>query len=84
MSHSNMKNKIKYSDGEIGEVKIVEDFLPKPEDLVLKDETVKVTLALTKASVAFFKSQAEINHVPYQAMIKSLLDKYASQYDTNK
>ena len=53
-----MKRKIKYIDEPIGKVKIISDFLPSPEELVLKDETVKVTIALSKASVDFFKNEA--------------------------
>ena len=53
-----MKKKIKYADEPIGKVKVVSDFLPSPEELVLKDETVKVTIALSKASVDFFKNEA--------------------------
>ena len=43
-----MKEKIKYTDEPIGKVKVISDFLPSPEELVLKDETVKVTIALSK------------------------------------
>ena len=75
-----MKNKTKYTKGEIGKVEIVEDFLPKPAELVLKEDTVKVTIALSKHSVEFFKKHARVNHVPYQKMIKSLLDAYAENY----
>jgi hypothetical protein len=32
------KHKVKY----IGKIKIVDDFLPKPKDLVLKEETKKI------------------------------------------
>ena len=49
-----MKKKIKYTNESIGKVKLVEDFLPSPEELVLKDETIKVTISLSKASVNFF------------------------------
>ena len=35
------KRKVKYSDKPIGRIKIVDDFLPKPKDLVLKQETTK-------------------------------------------
>lgn len=76
-----MSNKmVNYSDGEIGKVKIIEDFLPNPKDLVLKDDSTKITIALSKNSVAFFKKQAKIYHVPYQKMIKAVLDKYATYY----
>ncbi len=76
-----MKNKkIKYTDEAIGKVEIIDDFLPKPEDLVLKEETVKVTLSLTKESIDFFKTQAELHHTQYQKMIRELLDRYAGHY----
>lgn len=54
-----MKKTIKYTDEPIGDIKIIEDFLPSPKDLVLKDENVKVTISLTKESVEFFKSEAK-------------------------
>ena len=37
------KKKVKYTDEPIGEIKIVDDFLPKLKDLVLKEETLKIT-----------------------------------------
>jgi len=39
-----MSAKIKYTDEPLGEPKVVPDFLPAPEDLVFKEEGVKVTL----------------------------------------
>jgi predicted DNA binding CopG/RHH family protein len=54
--------------------------LPAPDQLVLKEETVKVTLALGKDSVRFFKRQAKRQKVPYQRMIKNLVDRYAESY----
>ena len=54
-----MKGKIKYTNEPIGKVKVISDFLPSPEELVLKDETVKVTIALSKTSVEFFKKEAK-------------------------
>ena len=50
-----MKKQINYTDEPLGEVEVVADFLPPPELLVLKEETVKVTIALSKSSVSFFK-----------------------------
>jgi len=44
-----MKKTIKYTDEPIGDIKIIEDFLPSPKDLVLKDENVKVTISLTES-----------------------------------
>jgi len=72
-----MKKKIKYTDEPMGRVRIVSDFLPSPEELALKDETVKITIALSKASVDFFKKEAHKYNTQYQKMIRRLLDEYA-------
>lgn len=76
--------KHKYVDKELGKIKIVEDFLPTPEKLVLKDETIKITLSLTKSSIDFFKQQAKLHHTQYQKMIRALLDQYTSHYDSRE
>ncbi len=74
------KRTIKYTNEPIGEVQIIKDFLPSPDELVLHEETVKVTLALTKTSVDFFKAAAKKRHTQYQKMIRSLLEQYAEHY----
>ena len=71
-----MNEKIKYSDGPMGEVKVINDFLPSPKELAFRDETVKVTLQLSRSSVEYFKKEAQIHHTPYQRMIRRLLDEY--------
>ncbi|MCG6906275.1 MAG: hypothetical protein LJE63_06580, partial [Desulfobacteraceae bacterium] len=53
-------------------------FLPSPEDLALKDETVKVTIALSRRSVEFFKKAAKKYNTQYQKMIRRLLDEYTA------
>jgi hypothetical protein len=58
----------------------VPDFLPSPEQLVFKEDTVKITLSLSKGSVAFFKRKARACGVPYQRMIKTVVDKYAHRF----
>jgi len=75
-----MKKKIKYSNEKIGKVEIVKDFLPKPEELVFKGDTVKVTLNLSKSSIEFFKEIAKKHGSQYQKVIRNLLDKYSSHY----
>lgn len=62
------------------EATIVADFLPRPEDLVLREEQVKVTLSLSRRSVEFFKEQAARHHTAYQPMIRQLLDAYAERF----
>jgi predicted DNA binding CopG/RHH family protein len=75
-----MKNKIKYTDEPFGKLKVIDDFLPSPEDLVFKKQNVKVTMALSKSSVDFFKKMAKKHHTSYQTMIRRLLDIYAAQH----
>jgi predicted DNA binding CopG/RHH family protein len=73
-----MTAKIKYTDEPLGKVKVISDFLPSPEELALKDETVKVTIALSKTSVEFFKREAKKYNTQYQKMIRRLLDEYTT------
>ncbi|MGH6870693.1 MAG: hypothetical protein ACREHE_04225 [Rhizomicrobium sp.] len=70
---------VKYKNGEIGEVKVVRDFLPPPGKLVLREANVKVTLSLSQRSVDFFKREAGKRRVPYQRMIRALVDAYAER-----
>lgn len=74
-----MKKKIKYMNEPLGEIKIIEDFLPSPSELAFNEEQVKVTIGLSKMSVNFFKEQAKKHHTQYQKMIRRLLDIYVSQ-----
>ncbi|MEA2838007.1 MAG: hypothetical protein QOD89_2557 [Bradyrhizobium sp.] len=76
-----MKRTAKDSKGEIGRVRIVEDFLPSPGRLVLREQNVKVTLSLSQRSVAFFKRVARRRRVPYQRMIRALVDAYAEKQE---
>jgi predicted DNA binding CopG/RHH family protein len=64
----------------IHSAEVVDDFLPPPEDLVFRDETVKVTISLTQKSVDFFKKTAEEQGVPYQTMIRKVLDLYSQRF----
>ena len=75
-----MSGKIKYTSEPLGNLELVSDFLPSPEDLVFRDDGVKVTLALSKRSVEFFKSQALKHNTQYQRMIRRLLDAYAEHH----
>ena len=71
-----MKKKIVYTDEPMGDVEVVADFLPSPAELAFREDGVKVTLALSKSSVEFFKSEASKHHTQYQRMIRRLLDAY--------
>lgn len=71
---------MKYSDEKICKVEIVDDFLPKPEELIVKEDNVKVTLNLSRSSIDFFKKIAQKNGSQYQRVIRKLLDSYTSHY----
>jgi len=75
-----MSAKIKYTDEPMGKPMVVPDFLPSPGDLVFREDGVKITLALSKRSVDFFKREAEKHNTQYQRMIRRLLDAYAEHY----
>jgi len=78
-----MKSKIKYTDGAMGNLEVVKDFLPPPDQLVLKEDRVKVTISLSKGSVEFFKKEAKKQRTSYQKMIRRIIDVYTSQYQKN-
>ena len=75
-----MSEKIRYTDEPLGELKVVPDFLPPPQDLVFRDEGVKITISLSRRSVDFFKKEALKLNTPYQRMIRRLLDVYAERH----
>ncbi len=75
-----MNERIKYTDESLGNLRVVPDFLPSPEDLVFRDEGVKVTISLSKRSVEFFKNEARKHNTQYQRMIRRLLDAYAEHH----
>jgi len=81
-----MKKNIRYTDApeEIEDslliAKEVPDFLPPPDKLIAKVETKKVTIALSKRSVEFFKTTAKKNNLSYQQLIRKVLDSYTERY----
>ncbi|MBI2641064.1 CopG family transcriptional regulator [Candidatus Roizmanbacteria bacterium] len=76
-----MKNKIKYTNEPI-EARVIDDFLPSPQDLSLNEKKIKVTLTLTQKSLNFFKAKARKYRASYQAMIRKLLDYYVANQRT--
>jgi len=74
-----MRKKIKYTDEPMGEIEIIEDFLPPPEELVFKEDNTKVTIALSRRSLEFFRKEARKHKTQYQKMIRRLLDAYVDR-----
>lgn len=76
-----MSRKINYTDEPLGNLNVVSDFLPSPEQLAFREETVKVTISLSKKSIDFFKSEAGKHHTQYQRMIRQLIDAYVDSQE---
>ncbi|HUY68088.1 MAG TPA: CopG family transcriptional regulator [Alphaproteobacteria bacterium] len=75
-----MSRKIKYTDEILHMGERVKDFLPPPSQLVKRPSTVKITLEVTRDSLEAFKKWAKREHVPYQRMIRGLIDAYAQRH----
>jgi hypothetical protein len=75
-----MSRKAHDADMPVGRLKRIKDVLPPPEELVVPEQTVKVTLFLSKASVKFFKDRATQQRTKYQRMIRELVDRYTREY----
>ena len=73
-----------FGEGPSDRAVIVKDFLPPPDQLVPRDDSTKVTISLSRRSVEFFKKQARKNKVPYQRMIRALVDEYVDRHSGDK
>ena len=79
-----MRTKIRYADEPMGDLRIVRDFLPPPEQLAAKEDKVKITISFSKSSIDFFKREAKRNRTSYQKMIRRVVDFYASHYQKSE
>lgn len=85
-----MNNNTKYTNAPDDIAKALEDaialddFLPSPDQLVLKTEKEKITIALDKRSVDLFKKYAEKHNAKYQTMINSVVTSYADKFLAKK
>lgn len=80
---NNPTNSTNVGSGTFGQMESVDDFLPKPEDLVYKSKDLtKVTLLLNKSDVAFFKQEAKRLGGNYQTMIRNLISHYTYSKST--
>jgi len=79
---NNKRNEI--VQGTFGKMQRIEDFLPKPEELILKKPTTKITITLDSSSVDFFKQEATRLNSSYQRMMRNLLTEYANRMRDQK
>ncbi len=78
---SKSKETVTQANGPIEYRDRVPDELPSPRELAEAEETVKVTLSLTKHSVEYFKEAAIKNNASYQKMIRRLLEEYVQRQE---
>ena len=78
---SKSKETVKHANGSIEYRDPVPDELPSPRELAEAEESVKVTLSLSKYSVEYFKEAALKNNASYQKMIRRLLDEYVQRQE---
>ena len=74
-----MIKEIQYSDEPLGEIRIISDFLPSPEEMNLKSDEIQVTMSLSADSIAYFEAVAQQYQIHYQAIIRQLLDEYVAR-----
>jgi hypothetical protein len=75
-----MSRRTAEADFPIGKLTRIKDVLPPPERLVVPEDTVKVTLLLSKSSIRFFKQKAAEHRTKYQRMLRELVDRYAEEF----
>lgn len=75
-----MKKTTRFEDAPKGKLAVVKDFLPPPAQLSRKEDTVKITSEFTRSSIEFLKEEAKKAKVPYQKMLRVLLDRYVEQH----
>ena len=68
------------ADFPIGRLRRIKDILPPPDKLVVPEDTIKVTLLLSKSSVRFFKQEAALHRTKYQRMLRELVARYTEQF----
>ena len=76
MKKKTIKNEIVM--GTFGPMRRVENFLPSPEELVLKKPTHMISIRLDTESIQFFKREAKRLNTSYQGMIRTLIQKYVT------
>ena len=60
---------------------VVPDFLPPPDQLVMRRPKKKITIMLTDTTIDFFKKVANENDSKYQTLISNVLDYYADHFN---
>ena len=74
------ENRTKDENEPRGQLTAIPDFLPSPERLLPREETIKITIALDRRTLKFFKASANKAGLKYQRIIREVLKSYAMKY----
>ena len=75
-----MKRKERDHNEPHGRLTPIPDFLPPPEELVPREEAIKITVAINTKTLKFFKEYAKKSGLKYQRIIREVLKGYARRY----
>lgn len=76
----NVRKKVVHPEQPIGSLTPVADFLPSPQELAGAQPMVKVTLAIDRFSLDYFKTTAKRFGGKYQRMMREILRSYARHH----
>ena len=79
-----MKKRQRDHNMPIGKLTRIADDLPPPSELAKPLQAVRITILLNKASVEYFKKQADRYHTKYQRMMREVLDRYVAHQGLQK
>src|SRR5690242_20698194 len=71
-----MRKYDRFEDAPRGGLTVIDDFLPPPSQLMRKEDTIEVTSEFTRSSIEFLKQEAKKANVPYEHILRALVDKY--------
>jgi len=80
MKKKTASSRSRNDDQPVGRLTRIVDFLPPPDELIPDEDTVKITIALDKKTLQFFKGAASKSGAKYQRMIREVLKGYARKY----
>lgn len=78
-----MNNKITYTDENLEFGEIVEDFLPHPNELILKQKKVKIFMELTEENILFLQREATKKNISDQGLIELIINEYINNHIQN-
>ena len=74
-----MKRRTALSAEPRGRLRVVQDTLPHPRELVPREDSVQITCALSREAAEFFRLEAAQTRLSVHRLLRRVLEAYASQ-----